>query len=121
MSQLSDLPLPQRIFKSPHKPCAQLPLAPHVTTRPEVYKQWNNERMTRAMKAVSEEGMSVRRAASEFNVPRSTLNDRINGKVVHGTLSGLSRYLNYIEEEKLVVFVTKILNWVCTCAKNLLW
>ena len=70
--------------------------------------------MTRAIKAVNEEGMSVRRAASEFNVPRSTLNDRINGKVVHGTLSGWSRYLNYIEEEELVrFFITKFLNWVC--------
>ena len=63
MSQLSDLPLAQRIFKSPHKPCVQLLLATHVTTRPEVYKQWNDERMTRSSKAVNEEGMSVQRAA----------------------------------------------------------
>ena len=105
MSQLSDLLLVQRIFKSSHQPCVQLPLAPHVTTRPEVYKQWNDKKMTRAMKAVNEEGISVRRAVSEFNVPRKTLNDRINGKVVHGTLSGRSRYLNYIEEEELVRFL----------------
>ena len=78
---------------SPHKPYVQLPLAPHVTTRPKVYKQWNYERMTGAMKAVNKEGMSVRRADAEFNVPRSTLNYRINAKVVHGTLSGWSRYL----------------------------
>ena len=107
MSQLSDLPLAQRIFKSPHKPNVQLPLAPHVTTRPEVYKQWNDERVTRPMKAVNEYGMSVRRAAAEFNVPRSTLNDRMNGKVVHGTPSGRSRYLNYIEEEELVHFLLR--------------
>ena len=61
--------------------------------------------MTRAMKSVNEEGMSVRRAAAEFNVPRSTLNDMINRKVVHGTLSGWSRYLNYIE---LVRFCYKV-------------
>ena len=69
MSLLSDLPLAQRIFKSPRKPCVQLPLAPYITTRPEVYKQWNDERMTRAMKAVNEEGMLVQRAAAEFNMP----------------------------------------------------
>ena len=41
-------------------------------------------------------------------MPRSTLNYRINGKVVHGTLSGWSRYLNYIEKEELVRFCYKV-------------
>ena len=57
------------------------------------------------MKSVNEEGMSVRRADAECNVPRSTLNYRINAKVVHGTLSGWSRYLNYIGKEELVHFL----------------
>ena len=42
------------------------------------------------------------------NVPRSTLNDRTNGKVVHGSLSGWSRYLNYIEEEGLIHFLFEV-------------
>ena len=32
--------------------------------------------------------MSIRRAAEEYNVPRSTLHDRVSGKVVLGSKSG---------------------------------
>ena len=46
--------------------------------------------MTRAIKAVNE-GMSVRRPALEYNVPKTTLNDRIQGKVVHGSSSGKAK------------------------------
>lgn len=33
------------------------------------YKDWTYERMTKAMQAVTEEGMSIRRAATEYNIP----------------------------------------------------
>ena len=58
--------------------------------RPEFYKQWDDDAMSRAMEALLETGMSVRRAATEYNVPKSTLNDRIQGKVIHGCRSGPS-------------------------------
>ena len=37
--------------------------------------------------------MSVKRAAVEYEVPKSTLQDRILGKVIHGPVLGVSRSL----------------------------
>jgi len=39
------------------------------------------------MKAVVEGSSSVNKAAREYGVPRTTLQDRITGRVVHGTLA----------------------------------
>ena len=109
MSQLS---LPEIIFKVPSG--ARLPVAspflslhrPH-SLRPEFYKQWDDDKMQMAMKSVLEEGLPVRKAAEHYDVPRSTLNDRIQGKVIHGSHSGPSRYLNDAKEEELVLFLLR--------------
>ena len=69
------------------------------------YKAWSDESMINAISAVTQEGMSVRRAAETYGVPRSTLGDRISGRIVHGTSSGASRFLNDDEEEELVSFI----------------
>ena len=42
--------------------------------RPLKYREWTEESMLNALKAVSQ-GMSMNRAALEFNVPRTTLKD----------------------------------------------
>ena len=44
----------------------------------------------------------VRKAAVDYCVPRSTLHDKIYGKVIHGTKSGPRKYLTSLEEEQLV-------------------
>ena len=44
------------------------------------------------------EGMSVRRAALEYNIPKSFLADCASGHIVPGTKSGPPRYLNASEE-----------------------
>ena len=54
--------------------------------------------MAYAVKAVID-GSSIRRAAEAYDVPRSTLGDRISGCVVPGSTSGPSKYLNTQEEE----------------------
>lgn len=69
--------------------------------RPQSYKLWTDDRMTKALMAVAE-GSSVRRAAEEYGVPRSTLHDRVNGRVIHGSKSGPRKYLTSLEEEQLV-------------------
>ena len=61
--------------------------------------------MYRAYLAVVEERQTVRRAAEAFNVPKSTLQDRISGRVVFGSRSGPQSYLTDEEEKELVAFI----------------
>lgn len=68
------------------------------------YKQWDEEQMVYAVKAVTD-GLSIRRAAEEYGVPRSTLGDRISGCVIPGSTSGPPKYLSNQEEEELVQFL----------------
>ena len=49
--------------------------------------------------------MSVGQASVIHGVPRSTLHDRISGRVVHGTDSGLSPYLSHQEENEFSKFI----------------
>ena len=66
--------------------------------------------MVGAMEAVQEGRMGVNRAALEFGVPRTTLKDRISGRVVHGSKSGPKPYLTYEQEKEMVDFLI-------TCSK----
>ena len=50
---------------------------------------------------------SLRQDSEKYNVPKSTLWDRVSGKVEFGSTSGPTRYLNDTEEEQLVKFLTK--------------
>ena len=47
----------------------------------------------------------MRRAAEEYDVPKSTLHDRLVGKVMVGGRSGLPRYLTDEEEVELEEFL----------------
>ena len=51
--------------------------------------------------------LGVNRAAEQFGVPRTTLKDRISGRVEHGCKSGPVPYLNK-EEEQLVNFLIQL-------------
>ena len=51
------------------------------------YKQWTEEAMLGAIRAVSE-GLGINRAALEFGLSATTLKDRISGKVHHGCKAG---------------------------------
>ncbi len=61
--------------------------------------------MQQACKSVEEGELSIRRAAESFDIPRSTLYDRISGKVAIGSRSGPPCYLNDAEEGELVNFI----------------
>ena len=74
-----------------------------VSTRPLKYKYYTQSDLEMACKAVRE-GLSVRRAAEEYQIPKSTLQDHISGKVLCGSKSG-QRYLSEQEEEELVTFI----------------
>ena len=52
---------------------------------------------------------TIRRAAEEFVVPKSTLYNRVSGHVPFEARSDPPRYLNHQEETQLVNFF----NWLC--------
>ena len=94
MLQCTILPLNQRVYcssASTHK----LHHESHSTLqRPSNLKFWSVESMDQAVNAVLNEGMSIRHAAEHYAVPNSTLGDRIGGRVLPGSTSGLRRILN---------------------------
>ena len=50
-------------------------------------------------------GISFRKCADQFNVPKSTLRDRITGRVVHGTKNGPETKLSAEDENKLAAYL----------------
>ena len=60
--------------------------------------------MEAIMKAVYNR-CSIKRAALEHNVPRTTLQDQITGNVEHGSKPGGKPYLNKAEETELANFL----------------
>ena len=93
-------PLHSRVVTSkPLSSCCPLVL------RPQLYRvSYTVEQMDCAYKAVLEGKMSVRRAAEEYDVPRSTLGDRVSGRVLPCSVSGRKPYLSR-EEDELVSFL----------------
>ena len=55
------------------------------------------------------QGMSVREETAQFGVPKSTLHNRISGKLQPGAAPGVPRYLDKEEEEEVV-------SWLEGCA-----
>lgn len=78
-----------------------------VSNRPKKLRQWSKESMAKALDAVASGKMGVNRAAIEFNVPCTSLKDRVAGRVRDGCNMGPRRYLTYEEESELVEFIIK--------------
>ena len=85
-----------------------MPFAPCRPGRPPMYKEYQAEKLCQAYEAVKG-GQSVRRAAEQFGIPKSTLGDRITGRVKFDSHSGPPRYLSNTEEDELASFI-------CQCA-----
>ena len=68
--------------------------------RPTVRKQWTEEQMLADIDSVMN-GLSGNRSADTHGVPRSTLKDRLSGRVVHGVKPGPIPYLSANEEREL--------------------
>ena len=75
--------------------------------RPQKRKAWSEELMVAALEAVRQ-GTSTFRAAKLYGVPRSTLQDRVSGRVRHGTKPGPKPYLSCKEEGELSNFITEV-------------
>jgi len=67
--------------------------------------QWSNDSMENAMTDVRERNMTLRGAAKKHSVPYSTLKDRIQGRVMHGTKPGVKTVLSPEEENDLVLCI----------------
>lgn len=99
------LALKERILKSSS---VSLPTSTYLkgyeSVRPGTYKSWTESKLYKAFEAV-QNGMSIRRAAESFAVPRSTLQDRISGRTTFGVKRGPPRYLTYEEEDELICYL----------------
>ena len=71
------------------------------SNRPAKQKQWKEESMIAALKAVREGEEGVNRVAALYGVPRTTLKDRLSGSVTHGVNPGPRPYLDSKEEKNL--------------------
>ena len=52
--------------------------------RPKYYKGYSSETFDLAVNAVVEGGLSIRRAAEEYAVPKLTLGEHVRGRVLAG-------------------------------------
>ena len=68
-------------------------------------KLWKDDDMVKAMKALKDDGVSLRSAAINFNVPRKTLEDSVKGKTQHGVKPGPRTVLTMEEEDSLVLYL----------------
>ncbi|XP_029924453.1 tigger transposable element-derived protein 1-like [Myripristis murdjan] len=67
-------------------------------------KKWTEEAMERALVEVKAGRCTVRQAAKEFGVPKSSLGDRVSGRVTPGSRSGPAQLITSADEEVLVEF-----------------
>ena len=98
-------PLGDRVVKTSGLGLAVAHCVPSASVYRSEYKRWSEERMALAVDAVIKDGISVRRAAEEYDVPKSILGDRISGRILPGAVSGPGKYLSDQEEEELVCFL----------------
>lgn len=83
------------------------PAPPHSSSlRCAPFMQWNALAMNKAIEAV-ERGESIRQASIKYNIPKSTLYDRVSGKITLDSKPGRKPYLSVEEEEELVSFLVK--------------
>ena len=64
--------------------------------------------MAAAIQSVMSGQLSIRKAAVEFNVPRSSLGDRIHGRVLHGKRNGPDTLLSPADEAKLAAYLVDV-------------
>ena len=74
--------------------------------------QWSNQAILDAMKAV-QDGSPITTAARVHGVPKTSLHDRIKGRVVHGVKPGPKQYLSAEEETELAEFAIEAASVGC--------
>ena len=88
----------QRRVLTKRKRSKSAPAVLHSPAKKLKRKQWTNEQMVNAMEAVSSGESGINEAARVYDVPPTTLKDRISGRVKHNTNPGPQKYLSCQEE-----------------------
>ena len=96
------LPLYSRVVRSHSKAPVKVPF---TTQRLPTYCGYSSVNMEKAYEAVAAGKMCVQKAAEEYGVPKSTLHDRVSGKVALNARSGRKKLLNDEEEASLIEFL----------------
>jgi len=78
---------------------------PFISQRQPTYRGYSTISMEKVYEAAVTGTMSVRKAAEEYGVPRSTLHEKVTGKVALQVKSGSKNYLTDEEEASLVDFL----------------
>ena len=98
---LYSVPLKDRVFHSScssHVSVAQSLLHTGDIER-EPHKLWTQQQMNSTVNSVLDEGMSIRQAALQHGVPKSSLGDKVSGCVMVDAQCGPATYLSQREEE----------------------
>ena len=77
-----------------------------------------SEKYLNAMKDVKDNGMTVRAAAKKWSVPKSSLYDRLSGRVKYYRRSGPPAVLTREEETCLAESLVEMKKRGCTFTKN---
>ena len=81
------------------------PASPKLVRVYQKRRQWTNEQIKQALKAV-QTGSLINEAALDYGVPRTTLKDRLSGRVKYGDKPGPKQYLKSEEETELNTSLT---------------
>ena len=98
VAMLPSVSLKDRVFRSGSS--CSLPVGT-ASRQGRTYRSWTQQQMETEVTAVLNEGSSIRRAALECGVPKSSLGDRISGRVLVDATCGPSTYLSPREEAEL--------------------
>ena len=98
-------PISKRVVKAAHRSTSSKETSScSLPRRGTTYRRWNSESMEKVLKEV-ELGMPIRQACEIFSVPKSSVHDRVSGKVDCKARSGPTPYLSFEEEEELASFL----------------
>ena len=105
----------RRILRSKQKNFAQ-----HGAEKPpSIRTVWNKgeaqKQMQLALRDITSGLMTVRRAALVYGIPKSTLHDRVSGKVNNEAQVGAPKYLTDEEEEEVVKWLEDVQKVLRTC------
>ena len=75
---------------------------------PKRRMQWTEEAMEAAMSDIRSGKYSAFRAAKLYGIPKSTLHDRISGKVICGQKPGPKQYFTHAKENEMAEFIADV-------------